>query len=185
RLGERCTQEGGTPIHFHPHDTAGGQIASLLFAAEAGVDVVDTAISSMAGLTSQPSLETLVASLQRQPRDTGLDLDALMPHADYWRAVREQYAPFETDLRAPGPDVYLHEIPGGQYSNLRPQAVALGVGDRLLELKRMYAVVNEMLGDIVKVTPSSKVVGDLAIFMLTQNLTPDTLLDRGAAIQFP
>jgi pyruvate carboxylase len=139
----------------------------------------------MAGLTSQPSLETLVAALQRQPRDTGLDLDLLMPHADYWRAVREQYAHFETDLRAPAPDVYLHEIPGGQYSNLRPQAEAMGVGDRLPELKRMYAVVNEMLGDIVKVTPSSKIVGDLAIYMLTHNLTPEDLLERGEQLQFP
>src|SRR5207247_1654275 len=120
-----------------------------------------------------------------QPRDTGLDLDTLMPHADYWRAVREQYAPFETDLRAPAPDVYLHEIPGGQYSNLRPQADAMGIGDRLPELKRMYAVVNEMLGDIVKVTPSSKVVGDLAIYMLTHNLTPEELLARGEQLQFP
>src|SRR4029079_16636576 len=104
---------------------------------------------------------------------------------DYWRAVREQYAPFETDLRAPAPDVYLHEIPGGQYSNLRPQAVAMGVGDRLPELKRMYAVVNEMLGDIVKVTPSSKVVGDFALFMLTNDLTPQKLLERGKDLTFP
>lgn len=178
-------QEVGLPVHFHTHDTAGGQIASLLFAAEAGVDIVDTAISSMAGLTSQPAMETLVAALQRQSRDTGLDPDALMPHADYWRAVRESYAPFETDMRAPAPDVYLHEIPGGQYSNLRPQAEAMGIGDRLPELKRMYAVVNEMLGDIVKVTPSSKVVGDLAIYMLTHNLTPEELLARGDQLQFP
>jgi pyruvate carboxylase len=185
RLVEALRQEIGIPIHFHTHDTAGGQIASLLFAAEAGVDIVDVAISSMAGLTSQPALETLVAALQNHPRDTGLDPNLLMPHADYWRAVREQYAPFETDLRAPAPDVYLHEIPGGQYSNLRPQAAAMGVGDRLLELKQMYAVVNEMLGDIVKVTPSSKVVGDLAIYMLTHNLTPEELIRRGPELQFP
>jgi pyruvate carboxylase len=178
-------QETGLPVHFHTHDTAGGQLATLLFAAEAGVDIVDAAISSMAGLTSQPPLETLVAALQRQPRDTGLDPDAFLPHAEYWRLVREQYAPFEADLRAPAPDVYLHEIPGGQYSNLRPQAEAMGVGDRLPELKRMYAVVNELLGDIVKVTPSSKVVGDLAIYMMTHNLTPETLLERGAELQFP
>ncbi len=178
-------QEVGLPIHFHTHDTAGGQMASLLMAAEAGVDIVDVAISSMAGLTSQPCLETLVAALQRQPRDTGFDPDALMPHADYWRAVRALYAPFETDLRAPAPDVYLHEIPGGQYSNLRPQADAMGVGDRVPELKRMYAVVNAMLGDIVKVTPSSKVVGDLAIYMLTHNLTPADMMERGRELQFP
>src|SRR4029453_1436167 len=127
----------------------------------------------------------LVATLQRQPRDTGLDLDALMPHADYWRAVREEDAPFETDMRAPGPEVFRHEIPGGQYSNLRPQAEAMGVGDRLPELKRMYAVVNEMLGDIVKVTPSSKVGGDLALFMLTNNLTPQALGAPGRDLPFP
>jgi len=178
-------EETGLPVHFHTHDTAGGQSASLLFAAEAGVDVVDAAISSMSGLTSQPSLEALVAALQRQERDTGLDLDALMRHADYWLAVREAYAPFESDLKASSGDVYLHEIPGGQYSNLRPQAEAMGVGDRLPELKRMYAVVNEILGDIVKVTPSSKVVGDLALYMLTHNLTPRDVLERGGEIQFP
>lgn len=178
-------EETGLPVHFHTHDTAGGQMASLLFAAEAGVDVVDVAISSMSGLTSQPSLEALVAALQRQPRDTGLDFDALLRHADYWQAVREYYAPFESDLKSNSGDVYLHEIPGGQYSNLRPQAEAMGLGDRLPELKRMYAVVNEMLGDIVKVTPSSKVVGDLALYMLTHNLTPEDVLERGEEIQFP
>ncbi|HTE19270.1 MAG TPA: pyruvate carboxylase, partial [Armatimonadota bacterium] len=185
KLVETLRQEVGIPIHFHTHDTAGGQSASLLFASEAGVDVVDAAISSMSGLTSQPSLEALVAALERQPRDTGLDLLALMRHADYWLAVRETYAPFESDLKSSSGDVYLHEIPGGQYSNLRPQAEAMGVGNRLPELKRMYAVVNEMLGDIVKVTPSSKVVGDLALYMLTHNLTPEDVVERGDEIQFP
>lgn len=185
KLVEALKQEVGLPIHFHTHDTAGGQIASLLMAADVGVDIVDAAISSMAGLTSQPSLETLVAALKHQPRDTGLNLDALMPHAEYWRVVRQQYAPFETDLRAPAPDVYLHEIPGGQYSNLRPQAEAMGVGDRIEELKRMYAVVNQMLGDIVKVTPSSKVVGDLAIYMMTHHLTPEELVEKAETLQFP
>lgn len=185
KLVETLKQEVGIPIHFHTHDTAGGQVASLLFAAEAGVDVVDTAISSMSGLTSQPSMEALVAALQRQPRDTELDFDALLRHADYWGAVREYYAPFESDLKSSSGDVYLHEIPGGQYSNLRPQAEAMGVGDRLPELKRMYTVVNDMLGDIVKVTPSSKVVGDLALYMLTHNLTPGDLLERGDEIQLP
>ncbi|HET6384827.1 MAG TPA: pyruvate carboxylase [Armatimonadota bacterium] len=185
KLVETLKNEVGIPIHFHTHDTAGGQVASLLFAAEAGVDVVDTAISSMSGLTSQPSMEALAAALQRQPRDTLLDFDALTRHAEYWLDVREMYAPFESDLRAGSGDVYIHEIPGGQYSNLRPQAEAMGVGDRLPELKRMYAAVNEMLGDIVKVTPSSKVVGDLALYMLTHNLTPETILERGEEIQFP
>ncbi len=178
-------QEVSLPVHFHTHDTAGGQVAALLFAAEAGVDVVDAAISSLSGLTSQPSMEALVAALQRQERDTELDLEALMRHADYWQAVREKYAPFESDLKSSSGDVYLHEIPGGQYSNLRPQAEAMGVGHRLPELKRMYATVNAMLGDIVKVTPSSKVVGDFALFMLTHNLTPETILERGRDIQFP
>jgi pyruvate carboxylase len=126
-----------------------------------------------------------VAALQRQERDTGLDFDALIRHAEYWQAVRESYAPFESGLKSSSGDVYLHEIPGGQYSNLRPQAEAMGVGDRLPELKQMYAVVNRMLGDIVKVTPSSKVVGDLALFMLTHNLTPETLRERGHELQFP
>jgi len=185
KLVQTLREEVGIPIHFHTHDTAGGQVGSLLYAAEAGVDVVDAAISSMSGLTSQPSLEALVAALQRQERDTQLDFDALMRHADYWLVVREHYAPFESDLKSSSGDVYLHEIPGGQYSNLRPQAEAMGVGDRLSELKRMYAVVNAMLGDIVKVTPSSKVVGDLALYMLTHNLTPEAVLERGEEIQFP
>ena len=184
-LVKALKQEVGIPVHFHTHDTAGGQVASLLFAAEAGVDIVDTAISSMAGMTSQPSMEALVAALQHQPRDTGIQLPALHRHADYWQAVREYYAPFESDLKSPAGDVYVHEIPGGQYSNLRPQAEAMGVGDRLPELKQMYAVVNQMLGDIVKVTPSSKVVGDLALYMLTHDLTPDDVIARGEEIQFP
>lgn len=185
KLIQALREEVGIPIHFHTHDTPGGQVASLLFAAESGVDVVDTAISALSGITSQPSMEALVAALQRQERDTGLDLEAMYRHADYWRTVREYYAPFESDLRSSAGDVYVHEIPGGQYSNLRPQAEAMGVGDRLPELKRMYAVVNQMLGDIVKVTPSSKVVGDLALFMLTHNLTPETLLQRAPELQFP
>ena len=185
KLVEALKGEIGIPIHFHTHDTAGGQMASLLFAAEAGVDVVDVAISSMSGLTSQPSMEALVAALERQGRDTGLDFDQLLKHADYWGAVREHYAPFESDLKSNSGDVYLHEIPGGQYSNLRPQAEAMGIGDRLPELKRMYAVVNAMLGDIVKVTPSSKVVGDMALYMLTHHLTPEDVLQRGDEIQWP
>jgi pyruvate carboxylase len=185
KLVETLKQEIGLPVHFHTHDTAGGQLASLLFACEAGVDVVDSAISSLSGLTSQPSIEALVAALQNQPRDTQLDFNALMRHADYWLVVREHYAPFESDLKSSSGDVYLHEIPGGQYSNLRPQAEAMGVGDRLAELKQMYATVNALLGDIVKVTPSSKVVGDLALYMLTHNLTPETLFEKGKELQFP
>lgn len=185
KLVEALKQEVGIPIHFHTHDTSGGQAASLLFASEAGVDVVDAALSSLSGLTSQPCLEALVAGLQHQERDTEIDFNALMRHADYWLVVREHYAPFESDLKSSSGDVYLHEIPGGQYSNLRPQAEAMGVGDRLPELKQMYAVVNQLLGDIVKVTPSSKVVGDMALYMLTHNLTAETLLEKGRDLQFP
>jgi pyruvate carboxylase len=139
----------------------------------------------MSGLTSQPNLETVVAALEHQDRDTQLDFNRLLDFSYYWEDVREYYAPFEGGLVAPTADVYIHEIPGGQYSNLRPQAESVGVGDRIPELKRMYAVVNEMLGDIVKVTPSSKMVGDLALFMLTNNLTPQDLVERGKELTFP
>src|SRR6185436_3678074 len=140
---------------------------------------------AMSSLTSQPNLESLVAALARQERDTQLDFDTLISFTDYWEAVRNYYAAFESGLKASAADVYIHEIPGGQYSNLRPQAEAMNLGDRLPELKRMYAVVNEMLGDIVKVTPSSKIVGDLALFMLTNNLTPSDVLERGKDLHFP
>jgi pyruvate carboxylase len=185
RLVKALKDEIGLPIHFHTHDTAGIQGASLLFACEAGVDVVDTAFGAMSSLTSQPNLESIVAALARQERDTQLDFDQLITFSDYWEAVRDYYAAFESGLKASAADVYIHEIPGGQYSNLRPQAESMNLGDRLPELKRMYAVVNDMLGDIVKVTPSSKIVGDLALFMLTNNLTPQEILDRGMEMTFP
>jgi len=184
-LVKALKEDTGLPIHFHTHDTAGVQAASILMAAEAGVDIADAALSAMSGLTSQVNLNSLVAALQRQPRDTGLDLDTLDKFSYYWEAVREYYAPFESGLKASTADVYVHEIPGGQYSNLRPQAESLGLGDRLPELKRMYSVVNQMMGDIVKVTPSSKVVGDLALFMLTNSLTPEDILERGHELSFP
>jgi len=139
----------------------------------------------MSTLTSQPNLESLVAALQHHERSTGLDFDRLLDFTYYWEEVRNYYAPFESGLKASSADVYVHEIPGGQYSNLRPQAESVGVGHRLPELKRMYAVVNEMLGDIVKVTPSSKVVGDLALFMLTNDLTPERIVARGKELTFP
>ncbi len=185
RLIRALREEVSLPIHLHTHDTAGIQGGSYLFAAEAGVNVVDCAFGAMSGLTSQPNLETVVAALEHQDRDTGLDFHRLLDFSYYWEDVREYYAPFEGGLKAPTADVYIHEIPGGQYSNLRPQAESVGVGDRLPELKRMYAVVNEMLGDIVKVTPSSKMVGDLALFMLTNNLTPKDLVERGKELTFP
>jgi pyruvate carboxylase len=185
RLVKALREEVGLPIHLHTHDTPGVQAASLLMAAEAGVDVVDAAFGALSSLTSQPNLEALVAALAHHERATGLDFDRLLQFTYYWEEVRNYYAPFEGGLLASSADVYIHEIPGGQYSNLRPQAESLGVGDRIPELKRMYAVVNEMLGDIVKVTPSSKIVGDLALFMLTNDLGPQDLIDRGKELTFP
>jgi pyruvate carboxylase len=185
RLVKALREEVGLPIHLHTHDTPGVQAASLLMAAEAGVDVVDAAFGAMSSLTSQPNLESLVAALAHHERATGLDFDRLLEFTYYWEEVRNYYAPFESGLLASSADVYIHEIPGGQYSNLRPQAESVGVGHRIPELKRMYAVVNEMLGDIVKVTPSSKIVGDLALFMLTNELTPRDLIERGKELTFP
>ena len=185
RLIKALREEVSLPIHLHTHDTSGIQAGSYLFAAEAGVNVVDCAFGSMSGLTSQPPLESMVAALEHQERDTGLDYKRLLDFSDYWEEVRNYYSCFESGMKAPSPDIYVHEIPGGQYSNLRPQAVSVGVGERIPELKRMYAVVNELLGDVVKVTPSSKMVGDLALFMLTNNLTPRDLVERGKDLTFP
>ncbi len=185
KLVTALRDEVGLPIHLHTHDTPGVQAASLLLACEAGVDVVDAAFGAMSTLTSQPNLESIVAAMEHQERETALDFDTLLAFSDYWEEVRNYYGPFESGLKASAGDVYVHEIPGGQYSNLRPQAEAVGVGDRLPELKRMYATVNQMLGDIVKVTPSSKVVGDLALFMLTNDLTPETVMERGKDLSFP
>ena len=185
KLVRALRDEVGLPIHLHTHDTPGVQAASLLLACEAGVDVVDAAFGAMSTLTSQPNLESIVAAMEHQERETALDFDTLLAFSDYWEEVRNYYGPFESGLKASAGDVYVHEIPGGQYSNLRPQAEAVGVGDRLPELKRMYATVNQMLGDIVKVTPSSKVVGDLALFMLTNDLTPESVMQRGKDLSFP
>jgi pyruvate carboxylase len=185
RLVKALRDEVGLPIHLHTHDTAGIQAASLLFASDSGVDVVDAAFGAMSSMTSQVNLESLVAALEHQDRDTGLDFDRLIDFSHYWEEVRNHYAAFESGLKSSAADVYIHEIPGGQYSNLRPQAEAMNLGHRLPELKRMYAVVNELLGDIVKVTPSSKVVGDLALFMLTNNLDAHEILERGKELSFP
>ena len=185
RLVKALREAVGIPIHLHTHDTAGVQAASLVLAAEAGVNVVDCAIGAMSGLTSQVNLESLVAAFEHEERDTRLDYDRLLEHTYYWEDVRKYYAAFESGLKASSADVYVHEIPGGQYSNLRPQADAMNLGHRLPELKRMYAVVNRMLGDIVKVTPSSKMVGDFALFMLTNNLTPEAVLEQGKDLTFP
>ncbi len=173
------------PIHLHTHDTSGNQVAALLEASKAGVDIVDAALSSMSGITSQPSLNALVCSLQGTDRDTGLDEDGLQKLADYWEVAREPYAPFECGLKAGTADVYRHEMPGGQYSNFRAQAISLGLGERWDEVKNMYRTVNDMCGDIIKVTPSSKAVGDMALFMTQNNLAPETVLSRSRDLAFP
>jgi pyruvate carboxylase len=173
------------PIHFHTHDTAGVQSASYLKAAEADVDIVDCAFAAMSGVTSQPSLEGIVAALDNTPRSTGLDLESLTSFSSYWEAVRTFYAPFESDLRSATGEVYSNEIPGGQYSNFRPQAESLGLGDKWSELKKAYAAVNRLFGGIVKVTPSSKVVGDMAIFMVSNGLTAEDVLERASELDVP
>ncbi|MDQ4084364.1 MAG: pyruvate carboxylase, partial [Actinomycetota bacterium] len=154
------------PVHLHTHDTAGGQLGTLLAAIDAGVDAVDGAAASMAGTTSQPPLSALVAATDHGPRETGLDLDALCALEPYWEAVRRIYAPFEAALPSPTGRVYTHEIPGGQLSNLRQQAIALGLAEKFEQIENTYAAANDILGNIVKVTPSSKVVGDLALHLV-------------------
>jgi len=178
-------QEVGLPLHFHTHDTSGISAASALAAVEAGCDVVDGALDAMSGLTSQPNLGALVAALAGTERDPGIPSDALRSLSHYWEGVRRQYAPFEADMRAGASDVYRHEMPGGQYTNLREQARALGLERRWDEIAQAYADVNMLLGDIVKVTPTSKVVGDLALFMVANNLSSADILDPTREIAFP
>jgi pyruvate carboxylase len=173
------------PIHFHTHDTSGVQAASVLRASDAGVDIVDGALSSMSGMTSQPCLNSLAAALRHTERDSALDQDALDEISDYWAAVRDLYYPFEEGLKAPTADVYRHEMPGGQFTNLRQQAKSLGLDGRWREICEAYAAANRVLGDIVKVTPSSKVVGDLALFMVTNRLSEDDLLRPRSALSYP
>ncbi|MDL5155941.1 pyruvate carboxylase [Actinomycetospora termitidis] len=160
------------PVHLHTHDTAGGQLATLVAAIDAGVDAVDAAVASMAGTTSQPSLSALVAATDHSERETGLSLDAVNALEPYWELVRKVYAPFESGLASPTGRVYTHEIPGGQLSNLRTQAVALGLGDRFEQVEDAYAAADRMLGHLVKVTPSSKVVGDLALHFVGAGVDP-------------
>ena len=185
KLVSTLKQEIGIPIQLHTHDTSGNQVATCLLAAEAGVDVVDLAISSMSGMTSQPSMNAVVAALQGTERDTGLDLDRLQYLTDYWEDVRKRYDSFEGGIKCNSTDIYRYEIPGGQYTNLKPQVESLGLGSRFTEVKENYRVVNQMLGDIVKVTPSSKMVGDMAIFMTQNGLTPETIVEKGEGLAFP
>mgnify|MGYP000004489470 FL=1 len=173
------------PIHLHTHDTASVQSATYLKAIEAGVDVVDGALAAMSGLTSQPNLNSLVAMMQGHPYDSGLDLDAMNDYSNYWEAVRTMYFPFESELKAGTAEVYNNEIPGGQYTNLRGQAIALGVGDKFELLKDNYSEANKLFGDIVKVTPSSKVVGDMAIFMTANSLSAEDVYAKGSTLSFP
>jgi pyruvate carboxylase len=172
RLVTALRERFDLPVHLHTHDTAGGQLATLLAAIGAGVDAVDVASASMSGTTSQPSMSALVAATDGTERATGLDLQAVCDLEPYWEGVRQLYAPFESGLASPTGRVYTHEIPGGQLSNLRQQAIALGLGDRFESIEDMYAAANRILGNIVKVTPSSKVVGDLALALVGANADP-------------
>ncbi len=173
------------PIHLHTHDTSSMQAATLLKAIEADVDIVDACLSSMSGLTSQPNFNSLVAVMQGQQREQHYDLASLNQYANYWEDVREIYYPFESGLKAGTAEVYEHEIPGGQYSNLRPQSIALGLEHKFEQVKKNYAIVNKMFGDIIKVTPSSKVVGDMAIFMTSNGLSEADVMAQGSTLAFP
>ncbi|MCE8513524.1 pyruvate carboxylase [Ruegeria pomeroyi] len=178
-------EEVGLPIHFHTHDTAGIACATILAASEAGVDAVDCAMDSFSGNTSQATLGTVVEALRHTDRDTGLDVKAIREISDYFEAVRGQYAAFESGLQAPASEVYLHEMPGGQFTNLKAQARSMGLEERWHEVAQMYADVNQMFGDIVKVTPSSKVVGDMALMMVSQGLTRAQVEDPKSDVAFP
>ena len=173
RLVSALRKEFDLPVHIHTHDTAGGQLATYLAAIQAGADAVDGAVSSMAGTTSQPSLSSIVAATDHSDRTTGLDLQAIGDLEPYWESVRKIYAPFEAGLASPTGRVYHHEIPGGQLSNLRTQAIALGLGDRFEDIEAMYAAADKILGHLVKVTPSSKVVGDLALHLVGAGVSPE------------
>ena len=185
KLISTLKQEIGIPIHLHTHDTSGNGVATILMAAQAGVDIVDAAFNSMSGLTSQPALNSVVAALQNSDRETGIDPDKIQKISEYWRDVRPVYAGFESELVTSTAEIYKYEIPGGQYSNLKPQVESFGLGHKFEEVKDMYKAVNEMLGDIVKVTPSSKAVGDMAIFMVQNDLTPENIYEKAAGIDFP
>jgi pyruvate carboxylase len=181
----RLRREFDLPVHLHTHDTAGGQLATYHAAIDAGVDAVDGAAASMAGMTSQPSLASIVAATDHTARATGIALESLLEIEPYWEAVRTTYAPFESGLRAPTGRVYRHQIPGGQLSNLRQQAGALGLGDRFEEVELAYERANALLGDIIKVTPTSKVVGDLALFVVSGGIDWDELASQPERFDLP
>jgi pyruvate carboxylase len=185
-LVKALKEEVGLPIHFHTHDTSGVSSASVLQASEAGVDIADLAIASMSGSTSQPCMNSIVAALNGSGRATGLNLESLNEFSNYWELVREFYAPFDTSPKSGSANVYVHEMPGGQYTNLKEQAASMGLLARWPEIEQMYADVNQLFGDIVKVTPSSKVVGDMTMFMITRGLKPaDVLALEPGSAPFP
>ena len=185
KLIKALKDEISIPIHLHTHDTSGNGVASILLASETGVDIVDTSFNNMSGVTSQPALNSIVAALEYTERDTGIERDSIQTISDYWDDVRPIYYKFESELKTGTADVYKYEIPGGQYSNLKSQVDSFGLGHKFYEVKEMYKTVNTMVGDIVKVTPSSKMVGDLAIFMIKNDLTPENFVERGKNMAFP
>ncbi|WP_342504071.1 pyruvate carboxylase [Lysinibacillus sp. FSL L8-0126] len=185
RLISELKETTSLPIHLHTHDTSGNGIYLYAKAIEAGVDIIDTALGSMAGLTSQPSANSLYYAMKGGKREVRADIDALEKLSYYWEDVRKYYKDFESGMISPHSEIYVHEMPGGQYSNLQQQAKAVGLGDRWEEVKHMYSRVNLLFGDIVKVTPSSKVVGDMALFMVQNDLDENTVLTRGQTIDFP
>jgi pyruvate carboxylase len=184
-LVKALREETGLPIHFHTHDTSGIAASSVLAAVEAGVDAVDGALDALSGLTSQPNLTSIADALAGTERAPNVDTDAMREISDYWEGVRRYYAPFEADIRAGTSDVYRHEMPGGQYTNLREQARGMGLDHRWPEVSRAYADVNRLFGDIVKVTPTSKVVGDMALFMVANDLSADDVEDPTRDVAFP
>lgn len=173
------------PIHLHTHDTSSIQAATYLKAVEAGVDVIDVALGGLSGLTSQPNFNSIAEMLKFHDRGSNLNHEKLNEYSDYWEAVRSYYYPFESGLKAGSGEVYKHEIPGGQYSNLKPQAESLGLADRFHEITQMYSKVNDLFGDIIKVTPSSKVVGDMAQYLVSNHLTIEDVMEKGEEISFP
>jgi len=185
KLVRALKNELSIPIHLHTHDTSGNGVVTVYAAANAGVDICDTAFNSMAGLTSQPPLNSVIAAMMNTERDTKLDLDHMQKISDYWEAVRPVYNKFESGLKTGTAEIYKYEIPGGQYSNLKPQVESFGLGHRFDEVKDMFKTVNEMLGDIVKVTPSSKAVGDMAIFMVQNNLNEENIYEKAKDMDFP
>jgi pyruvate carboxylase len=184
-LVKALKEETGLPIHFHTHDTSGIGAASILAASQAGVDAIDVAMDAFSGGTSQPCFGSIVEALRNTPRDTGLDVAAVRDINTYWEAVRKQYAAFEGDLTTPSSEVYLHEMPGGQITNLKAQARSMGLEDRWPEIAKTYADVNHAFGDVIKVTPIAKTVGDLALTMVSGGLTKDDLIDPTKEIAFP